>query len=71
MEQDVTVEQALAIIAEHGGYGAVRVYGVIADGESAGQVSAIKSRTHLETRTYSRVYVVSHDKGVMDFIRKL
>lgn len=68
MEQDITVEQALAVIAEHGGYGAVRVYGILADGECAGQISAIKSRTHLEERRYSRIY--SNSAGIMDYIRK-
>lgn len=68
METDITMEQALDIIANHGGYGAVRVYGVLADGECAGQLSAIKSRTHLETRSYSRIYATH--TTMEDLIRK-
>lgn len=69
MEQDITAEQALQVIADHGGYGAVRVYGIIADGECAGQAVAIKSRQNLERFNYSRIY--SNDAGIMDYIRKL
>lgn len=68
MEQDITKEQALEVIADHGGYGAVRVYGILADGECAGQVSAIKSRVHLEERNYSRIY--SNSAGIMDYITR-
>lgn len=68
MEQDITPDQALEVIADHGGYGAVRVYGIIADGPCAGQAVAIKSRQNLERFNYSRIY--SNSAGIMDYITR-
>ena len=61
MEHDVTREQALAIIAEHGGYGTVRVYGVISDEPYTGSILGIKSEYYLDKYNYSRLYSVSND----------
>ena len=68
MEQDITREQALQVLAENGGYGAVRVYGIIADGECVGQAVAIKSRQNLDRYSYSRIY--SNSAGIMDYITR-
>ena len=68
METTLTRDQALDVIKVHGGYGAVRVYGIIADGPSAGQISAIKSVHHLETRQFSRIYATH--TTMADLIRK-
>lgn len=43
---------------EFDGYGDERMYGVVEDGESAGQIVAIKSEYHLDKYQYSRVYLV-------------
>ena len=65
MEQDITTEQARAIISEHGGYGTVRVYGIIADGEEcAGQMVPIKSEHHLGRFAYRTVFAKSNDGTV-------
>lgn len=58
-EYDVTKDEALAVLAEHGGYGSSRVYGVIADGDTAGQSVGIKSPQNLDAHTYSRIYVIA------------
>lgn len=62
-EVTVTVEEALEIIAEHGGYGSVRVYAVYGDqSEYAGQIKGIKSKYHLENpQEYSRIYASSNN----------
>lgn len=70
-ERDVTTDEARAILAEHGGYGIVRVYGVIADHpDFAGQVTAIKSQYHLDQYKYSRLYAVTNDGTGMPPIRR-
>ena len=63
-EIDVTNDEAMTIITEHGGYGSVRVYAVIADGhECAGQRVPIKSRVNLTEPRYpiERLYAVAND----------
>lgn len=59
-EKTLTFDEASAILAEPGydAYGRLRLYGVIADGESAGQLAAIKSQHYLEKHNYSRIYSV-------------
>lgn len=74
IEVDITVEQAREIIAEHGGYGASRVYAVY--GESsiyAAQITGIKSERHigqLLEQGYSRLYCVTNDGTGVPPIRK-
>ena len=64
---DLTIEQAQKIIAEHGGYGRVRVYGILAEGQDGeGQIMAIKSDYHLQKYRYSRIY--SSNATIADFI---
>lgn len=70
-ELELTAEEALGIIRTHGGYGTVRVYGVIADHpDFAGQVTAIKSQYHLDQYKYSRLYAVTNDGTGMPPIRR-
>lgn len=58
----ITPAQALEILAVHGGYGQVRVYGIIAEGEEcAGQVTAIKSKYHVEEKNVAVMYAVGND----------
>lgn len=69
-EIDLTVKQAREFISNHDAYGAVRLYGVIADGEDgAGQIVAIKSEYYLNKYVYSRIY--TNNTTVRDMIRKL
>lgn len=60
VEKTLTYEEATAILAEPGynAYGRLRLYGIIADGESAGQLTAIKSQQNLERFSYTRIYSV-------------
>lgn len=70
-ERDITADEAWAILQKHGGYGAVRVYGIYAEpSEFAGQIKAIKSSYHLTAVNYSRIYAVSNDGTGMPPIRK-
>lgn len=58
----VTANEALEILKEHGGYGSVRVYGIIAEGEEcAGQITAIKSRYHVENKNLAVMYALGND----------
>ncbi|TCN53578.1 hypothetical protein EV641_106224 [Rhodococcus sp. SMB37] len=57
-ERDITKNEALSIIAEHGGYGSTRVYGVIAVGDTAGQIVGIKSPQNMAAHAFSRIYVI-------------
>ena len=62
MEFDLTPAEALTVLAEHGGYGSVRVYGILADThEAAGQIVGIKSRHHLETYPLARLYAKTNN----------
>lgn len=56
METNITSEQALEILAEHGGYGSVRVYGETENGPVA-----IKSKYFLEKYNLTRIYAVSNN----------
>ncbi|MEN3225034.1 hypothetical protein PUR22_29650 [Mycolicibacterium porcinum] len=60
VEKTLTYDEAAAILAEPGydAYGRLRLYGVIADGESAGQLTAIKSQQNLNRFSYTRIYSV-------------
>lgn len=60
VEKTLTYDEAAAILAEPGydAYGSLRLYGVIADGESAGQPTAIKSQQNLDRFSYSRIYSI-------------
>lgn len=70
-ERDVTADEARAILAKHGGYGTVRVYGIITDHpDFEGQVKAIKSEHHLTQYGYSRIYAVGNDGSGMPPIRR-
>lgn len=61
----INAEEALAILAEHGGYGSVRVYGIIAEGEEcAGQMTAVKSKYHVEEKNLAVMYALSNDGSV-------
>lgn len=61
----VTAEEALEILAVHGGYGRVRVYGILGDDEEcAGQMSSIKSKYHVNERSYSVIYTIGNDGTV-------
>lgn len=64
MEQQITAAQALTIINEYGGYGSVRVYGIIEGGECDGQIVAIKSEYHLGRYNYSRIYARTNNGTV-------
>lgn len=69
METTLTEAQAREILAAHGGYGSVRVYGIIAEGEEgAGQILPIKSDYHLKRYTFARIYSTS--TTIADLIRK-
>lgn len=59
-EKNLTYDEAAAILAEPGydAYGRLRLYGAIADGDSAGQLVAIKSQQNLERFSYSRIYSI-------------
>jgi len=59
MEKELTLEQAQEFVKTRDGYGSTRLYGIIADGDFAGQTVAIKSTYHLERYTYSRIYTKS------------
>lgn len=60
MEQDITREQAHQLLSDGlGGYGETRMYGIIAEGETAGQVVAIKSIQNLDRFEYSRIYLIT------------
>jgi len=71
-ETDINEADALLILANYGGYGNLRVYGVITNHpELEGQVKAIKSEYHLfHQHDYSRIYAVSNDGTGMPPIRK-
>lgn len=58
MEFTLTLNEAQSIIEapSFNGYGSDRLYGIIGEGDSAGQIYAIKSTYHLEKFTYSRIY---------------
>lgn len=58
METTLTFEEAHRIITaeDFNGYGSNRLYGIIGEGDTAGQIYAIKSTHHLEKFTYSRIY---------------
>lgn len=60
VEKTLTYEEAAAILAEPGydAYGRLRLYGIIADGESAGQLTVIKSQQNLDRFSYTRIYSV-------------
>lgn len=60
VEKTLTHDEAAAILAEPGydAYGRLRLYGIIAEGESAGQITAIKSQQNLDRFGYSRIYSV-------------
>ncbi|UBV13022.1 hypothetical protein [Mycolicibacterium fortuitum] len=60
VEKTLTYEEAAAILVEPGydAYGRLRLYGVIADGESAGQITAIKSQQNLDRFSNTRIYSV-------------
>ena len=62
METNITSEQALEILAEHGGYGSVRVYGETENGPVA-----IKSKYHLENYNLTRIYAVSNNGTIPVF----
>ncbi|KLI07148.1 MULTISPECIES: hypothetical protein [Mycobacteriaceae] len=57
VEKTLTYDEAAAILAEPGydAYGRLRLYGVIADGESAGQLTAIKSQQNLDRFSYTHI----------------
>lgn len=63
METNLTLEEAREIIASatFDGYGSTRLYGVIGEGDSAGQTVPIKSLHHLNRFNYSRIYSKSND----------
>lgn len=60
IEQTLTYDEAAAILAEPGydAYGRLRLYGIIAEGESAGQIAAIKSKQNLDRFGYGRIYSI-------------
>ncbi|TLH48983.1 hypothetical protein [Mycolicibacterium aubagnense] len=60
VETELTRDEAAAELAVPGydAYGKVRLYGVIADGETAGQIVPIKSQQNLDRFSYSRIYSV-------------
>lgn len=62
-EVELTAAQAADVIGTPGydAYGGFRIYGTIADGESAGQSVGIKSLSNLNGRSYSRIWGVSND----------
>lgn len=59
METDVTPAEALAIIAEHGAYGKVRIYGL--SDEYPGQILSIKSKYHLDQYSFTRIYAKTNN----------
>ncbi|MFZ2238396.1 MAG: hypothetical protein WAV90_02490 [Gordonia amarae] len=61
VETDLTYNEAQAILSEPGydAYGRCRLYAIIADGECAGQIAAIKSQYYLDRHNYSRIYSVT------------
>ena len=68
----LTVEQARSILREPGynAYGTFRLYGVVGDGPSQGQMVAIKSEYYLDQYTYSEVYGVGNDGTGMPPIKR-
>lgn len=70
-ERDVTIDEARVIIAKHGGYGTVRVYGIITGHpDLTGQITGIKSEHHLTEYEYSRLYAVGNGGTGMPPIRR-
>lgn len=63
METNLTLEEAREIITSDtfDGYGSMRLYGVIGEGDSAGQLAPIKSLHHLTRFNYSRVYAKTNN----------
>ncbi|MEN4465459.1 hypothetical protein ABFV47_14500 [Mycolicibacterium fortuitum] len=59
-EKTLTYDEAAATLAEPGydAYGSLRLYGVIADGETAGQIIGIKSQQNLDRFSYTRIYSI-------------
>lgn len=64
-ERDITIEEARAIIEEHGGYGKVRVYFVYSDvSPYPDQIGSIKSVINLDEiykNGCKRLYAVGND----------
>lgn len=61
----VTKDEALEVLAEHGGYGSVRVYGTLAeDEECGGQLVSIKSKYNLEERKYGAIYTLGNNGSI-------
>lgn len=60
VEKTLSYDEAAAVLAEPGydAYGRLRLYGVIADGECAGQLTAIKSQHNLDQFNYTRIYSI-------------
>lgn len=58
----ITADEALEVLAVHGGYGRVRVYGTLAESEEcAGQMASIKSKYNLDERAYDAIYKIGND----------
>ena len=60
VEKDLTYDDAKTILSEPGydAYGNLRLYGIVAEGETAGQIIGIKSLQNLDRFSYSRIYSV-------------
>lgn len=63
METTLTYSEAHDMItsADFNGYGSTRLYGIIADGECAGQMTAIKSLHNLDRYNYSKIYAKTNN----------
>lgn len=59
-EVELTYEQAYELLTDrsHDAYGQVRLYGIIGEGETAGQIIGIKSVQNLERFQYDRIYTI-------------
>lgn len=63
IEHDITPFEAEDILSGHGGYGTVRIYGVMPGTveNPNPQIVGIKSTYHLRRFKYTRIYAVTND----------
>lgn len=57
----MSIEEARDFVKHNEGYGSTRLYGIIGEGDSIGQIVGIKSEYHLDRIRYVRLYLVSRD----------
>jgi hypothetical protein len=63
-EHTITFEYAEKWLQKNDPWGTTRLYGIIGEGETAGQIIGIKTQFQLERFKYSRIYLIISDGKV-------